>query len=547
MSEEDGPGGRPVSEVLPGGSFETADEPDPRFALPVAEQRRREEIGGGRLRSRTARGSIVNGSFMVALNVLGMMKGVVAAAFLTTTEYGVWGILLITVTGLITMKQVGVSDKFIQQDEVDQEREFHRAFTNDLIVSAVLALVLVAMVPLLVIAYDESAIAAPALVFALVLPALALQAPIWVFYRRMQFVRQRALQSIDPLVSFILTVVFAATGFGYWSLVMGTVIGAWAAALAAVFASPYALRFSFERSSLRSYISFSWPLLLVALSAVLMAQAALFVGNLALGLAGVGAIALAGQLSLYTAKLDSIVSQTLYPAICAAKDRLDVLQEAFLKSNRIALLMGIPFGVGTFVFAPDLITYGIGEQWRLAEGLIRAAGLIAAMNQIGFNWNTFYQARGETRPAAVAALIMVVAFSLLALPLLAAEGLTEYGIGLGVATLVLIGVRLRYMFRLFPGMHFMRHTAGALAPTAVAVAVVAGIRMAVEPRTLELALVEFVVFVFVVGVATLVHHRSLVREMVGYLRIRAELQPTAATRSMPEPGISGRSGSGRRS
>lgn len=533
MSTEDRAGAQPVSEGLPGTNLETTDEPDSRFAIPVAEQRRREEIGGGRLRSRTARGSIVNGSFMIALNLLGMLKGVAAAAFLTTTEYGVWGILLITLTGLITLKRVGVSDKFIQQDEVDQERAFQRAFTNDLIVSAVLSLILVMTVPLLVLAYGERDLAAPAFVLALVIPALALQAPIWVFYRRMQFVKQRTLQSIDPFVSFVLTVAFAVAGFGYWSLVVGTVIGAWAAAVAAMIACPYPLRLSFDRSSLRSYVSFSWPLFLVAITAVVMAQASLFVGNLAFGLAGVGAIALAGQVSLYTTKLDSIVSQTLYPAICAAKDRLGVLQEAFLKSNRIALLMGIPFGIGIFLFTPDLISFGIGEKWRPAEGLIQVTGAIAAINQIGFNWNTFYQARGETRPTAVAALVMLAGFSMLALPLLAAEGLTEYGIGMAVATLMLIGVRMHYLRRLFPELSFLGHAVGSLAPTAIAVLAVGAIRVAVDGRTLGLALFELAVFVLTVGLATLVQHRSLVREMVGYLRSRPELRTPAPASSLP--------------
>ena len=498
--------------------LETADEPDPRFSIPASERRRRAEIGGGQLRSRTARGSIVNGTFIVGLNLLGLLKGVVAAAFLTTTDYGIWGILLFTVTGLLTLKSVGISDKFIQQDDLDQERAFRRAFTNDLIFSGVLVFLLAIMVPLLTLVYGDSRITAPAFVLGLAIPALTLQAPIWVFYRRMQFVRQRVLLSIDPVLSFALTVVLAASGFGYWSLVIGTVIGTWAAAAAAVLVSPYRLGLSFDRGSLRSYVAFSWPLLLVSLTAVVMAQAALLVGNLALGLAGVGAITLAAQLSLYTAKLDAIVSQTLYPALCAAKGRLDVLREAFLKSNRIALLMGIPFGIGIFLFTPDLISFGIGEKWRSAEGLIQVTGVIIAVNQLGFNWNAFYQARGHTRPVAVAALSILVAFSLLALPLLATEGLTAYGLGLAASTLVLIGVRVRYLLRLFPGLPVFRHVLGAVAPTLIACAAVAAARLGVDTRTIEVALLEVAVFVSVAGAATLVQHRSLMRELLGYLR-----------------------------
>ena len=37
-------------------------------------------------------------------------------------------------------------------------------------------------------------------------PLIALQTPIWVFYRRMEFRRQRILESVNPVVTFIVTV-----------------------------------------------------------------------------------------------------------------------------------------------------------------------------------------------------------------------------------------------------------------------------------------------------------------------------------------------------
>ena len=40
------------------------------------------------------------------------------------------------------------------------------------------------------------------------------------------------------------------------------------------------------------------------------------------------------------------MTNTLYPAICAVRDRKDVLFEAFVKSNRLALMWALPFGFG---------------------------------------------------------------------------------------------------------------------------------------------------------------------------------------------------------
>ena len=83
-----------------------------------------------------------------------------------------------------------------------------------------------------------------------------------------------------------------------------------------------------------------------------------------LGTAAVGAMAIASNISRYTLRVDQIVTGTLYPVVCAVKDRRDLLQEAFLKSNRLGLLWAGPTGVGIFLFAPDLVHFVIGSQWR---------------------------------------------------------------------------------------------------------------------------------------------------------------------------------------
>ena len=54
------------------------------------------------------------------------------------------------------------------------------------------------------------------------------------------------------------------------------------------------------------------------------------------------------------------------------RDRLDLLFETFVKSNRIALMWGLPFGVGVALFASDLVHFGIGDRWRPGVGLIQA-------------------------------------------------------------------------------------------------------------------------------------------------------------------------------
>src|SRR5205807_793533 len=230
------------------------------------------------------------------------------------------------------------------------------------------------------------------------------------------------------------TVALAIAGAGYWSLVVGTVAGTWAGAAAALRACPYPLALRFDAITLREYAGFSWPLFLAGLTPIVMAQAAVLVGDQVLGVGAVGVIVLAGTISDYTNRVDTIVTETLYPAICAVRDRADLLLESFVKSNRLALMWGVPFGIGLTLFAPDLIHFGIGERWRSGVGLIQAFGAIAAANHIAFNWDAFFRAHGDTRPIAVWSLVTLAAFLACSLPLLVVDGLEGLAIGMGAVT-----------------------------------------------------------------------------------------------------------------
>ena len=459
------------------------------------------------------------------LTSLGLIRGLVVAAFLTRAEYGVFGVLAATLATLLWLKQVGIGDKYIQQDEEDQERAFQTAFTLELAMSAIFFGVVLAAVPVMVLVYGETTLLAPGLVVSLAVVGAALQTPIWPYYRSMDFVRQRALQAVDPLASFVVTIVLAAAGLGYWALVAGVVTGSFAGAAVAVWHSPYRLALRWTPGALRAYASFSWPLLAASASGVVIAQSATLVSELSLGLAGVGAVALASSVVAYTGRVDQLVTNTLYPAICRVVDRRDALAEAFLKSNRLALSFGLPFGVGLALFAEALIRDVLGERWLPALGLVQVFAVIAAADQLGFNWSAFYRALGRTRPIALTNVAMATTFCAVALPLLASEGLR--GLAIGMAVTEAVGLTLRGVFvrRLFPGAPLGREVLRCLLPTALgAAAVLAGGRA-------DAALAELVAYAVVVAGATWALQRPLLREAAGYLTRRSSAQAEPATRA----------------
>jgi len=472
----------------------------------------------GRRRA-AARGTVINSAFQIGLGSLNFLKSLIAAGLLTAADYGVWGALFLTVGLIVAIKTTGVSDKFIQQEEADQVDAFQKAFTLELLSSGILMAAMVVAAPLLALLYGERELLAPGLAIAAILPAFALQAPIWIHYRNMDFLRQRILSATDPLTSFAVTLALAAAGFGYWSLVLGFIAGSWAAAVAALLTSPYPIRLRYDRGTMRDYFSFSWPLVIAGASGLLIGQLSVLFGDLALGLAGAGAISLAGTFAAYADRVDTVITQTIYPAVCRVAGDRALLLEAFTKSNRLTLMWGMPFGVALTLFASDLVHFGIGDQWEDAIVLLQAFGLTAAFNHVGFNWTAFYRAIGETKPIARVVVATTVTFCLTALPLLLVFDLPGYAAGMGLVTVVTLGLRARYVSRLFPGFGFFRYFLRAVAPTGPAALAVLAVRTVVDAeRTAGIALAELGLYLAVTALLTFVLERRLIAEAISYLR-----------------------------
>jgi PST family polysaccharide transporter len=480
------------------------------------------------MRAHAARGTLVNSAFQIGLAGLGLLRRLLIAAFLTRAEFGVWGIIISTLITLSWLKELGIADKYVQQNERDQEAAYQKAFTLELMLSLGFFALLCVALPGYGAAYGHAEIIVPGIVLAASVPLSAFESAFWIPYRRMQFVRQRTLMSVDPVVAFVVTVVLGVLGAGYWCLVIGTVAGSLAGAVVAYVTSPYKPRLRFQKDTFKEYASFSWPLFGFQVTNLAGVQAVLLVGAHTVGIAGLGAMGLAASISAFADRVDTIVSGTIYPAVCAVVDRVDLMVEAFVKSNRLALMWGLPFGVGLALFADDLVHFGLGDRWQPAVGLLAAFGLISGFRQIAFNWHIFMRAVNNTRPLFVVAITNLVVIAAVAIPLMFALGLTGYAFGMAASAVVQVAQRGFYMRRLFPDYRPIRHLARSVAPSVPPAALVLLVRLLPGDRTAARAAIELALYVVATLVATWLFERRLIKEMLGYLRGDGGLRTRAA-------------------
>jgi O-antigen/teichoic acid export membrane protein len=481
---------------------------------------------------RTVRGVGINAAFLLLVEAAVLAQGLIVARELGPREVGLYGIVSITVMTLIALKRVGIDEAYVQQDEEGQEEEFQRAFSLELGLAVLFALVIAISAPILVAIYDEDRLLGLTLALSYLPIAFALQAPLWIFFRRMNFLKQRSLQAIVPLVGFAVTVPLVLNGVGVWSLVIGALAGNLAAVVMAVRASPYKLKLRFERAALRRYFAFSWPILVVTAGGLIINQGQILAFKLDGGLAAAGYLALAVALTRYADRADQIISPAIYPAVCAVKDRAATLEELFVASARAAAVWSLGFAGAFVLFAPDLVEFVLGDRWDGAVVLLQGLAAAAAVYQLGFSWIAFARGVGRPRQPAVEAAVAVAGFLLLAVPALVIWGPTEYVLALVASGLCILAVRARFVARLLPGVDLGRLALRAVWPLAAAGGAVALLRLALwgGERTAGQALAEVALYLVVYVAATLAGERGLARRL-----LTAARRPSAEPAPLPEP------------
>jgi O-antigen/teichoic acid export membrane protein len=473
------------------------------------------------LRRRTLRGTIITAGFLAAIDGLVLIQGLVVTRLLGPREIGLYGVVSTTVISLIALKRVGVDELFVAQDESDQEREFQYAFTLELGLSAAMCLIILALSPVIAAVYREHRLVALMASLAYLPIAFALQAPLWVFFRRMDYRRQRSLQAIQPVVGFAVTVpLAAATGLGVWSLVIGQVAGYVVAVTATLRVTPYRLALRYDRAVAARYLRFSGPILATIACTLIIVQGQILMIKLHDGLAAAGFITLAVTLTRYIDRADQIVTATIYPAICAIQGQRRALEETYLKSNRATLLWVLPYAVGVVLFAPDLVGFVLGRAWAPAVVLLQGLAIVGAITQLGFNWFSFFRAHGDSRPPAVEAVAGMVAFLALVPAGLLLDGFDGFVLARIAAALVPLAVRGVFVRRLLPDVRYRQIVAPTLIPILVGTAAPLVLRAILwgHHRTLGQAIAELVLFVAVYTVMALRRERALVGELLGAVR-----------------------------
>jgi PST family polysaccharide transporter len=214
--------------------------------------------------------------------------------------------------------------------------------------------------------------------------------------RAMRFDRLVLIDMLVLISSSTVSITLAFLGWGVWALVAGNLTGAAARSAALVIASPWPLRFGFDRAALRGAASFSASVLGFNLVQYLARYTDRVLIGKMLGATSLGLYDYAFR--FYTYPLDvltNVLVRVMLPTFSRIQGNVEQLGRAFLRANGAIAFVTFPMMAGLAVVADPFVNVVLGEQWRPIIPLIQIMAPVAMLTAMGATTGQIFLASGK--------------------------------------------------------------------------------------------------------------------------------------------------------
>ncbi len=328
-----------------------------------------------------------------------LISTAILARLLTTADYGLVGIALLTISYLAVLKDFGLGAALIQRrDHVEESSNI--VFTINFLVAIILTVGTILIAPF-VGSYFRNPDVVPllrVLGFTFILSSLG-SVHLIRLQRDLAFNRKLIPDIGSSITKGGVSIGLALAGFGAWALVWGQIAGVIATVVLAWIAYPWRPRFHFQRKLARGLIHFGSFIFMVNVMDAVISNADYLVVGRMLGTEALGIYTLAYRLpELLVLNLLWVVGKAIYPAYASLQNQQpDLLRKGFLTTIRYMGMVSIPLCLGLFVAADPLVRVLFGEQWLEAIPVVRILALYVLFRSIDGDMGSIFRVTGRPK------------------------------------------------------------------------------------------------------------------------------------------------------
>lgn len=336
------------------------------------------DLGGRTLRGGAVAITTQGAKFCITIGATSIL-----ARLLTPEDYGLIGMVAFVIAFLSTYKDLGLAAATIQVPELNSD-QVSTLFWINISVSAIISVLMIAISPLISRFYGDSRLTAIASVTAIgfLISGLAVQHDA-LLRRQMRYTALAIAGLVSMIVGYVVGIVMAWYGFGYWSLV-GSQLGLTCSSTAlTVFLCGWYPGWPRRGSGVRSMVKFGG-------NVTGFATINFFSRNLDNLL--IGRVWGAQQLGLYSRayqlmmlpidQINEPITSVAVPTLSTLADSPHRYRQAYLRIIEKIALITMP-GVALMIATADwIVQIVLGNKWTAAASILMCLGFTAMFQPI---------------------------------------------------------------------------------------------------------------------------------------------------------------------
>jgi PST family polysaccharide transporter len=322
---------------------------------------------------------------------------VIVARLLSPADYGLIGMATVFIGLVMLVSEFGMGVAIVSLRDLSREQV---AQLNTLSVLFGVGWVLLACAAAYPLSIFFHAGQLPAVIAAMSVSFLITAfkvVPDALLQKDLQFRTISGIEAARTATTAAVTVLTAALGWGYWSLVVGNVIGVATSTAATLRQRRHPFQW-IQLEQLRKSLRFSWHIIVSRITWYGYSNSDFVVAGRTLGQTALGSYTFAWTLaSLPVDKISSMVVRVLPPFFSAVQTEKAELRRYVLALTEGLLLITLPVSLGIALVAGRMIRVIFGTKWESAAAPLAILALYASIRSITTIFSPLLVARGQAR------------------------------------------------------------------------------------------------------------------------------------------------------
>lgn len=330
-----------------------------------------------------ASGVAWTGAVKWAGQVVSWVTTLIVARLLAPDDFGIMGMATLVLGFIELVNEFGVGAAIVQRKDIHEELISNLGGFSLALGGGFLLLGLALAGPVALFFAEPRVDAVVMVLSANFLISSVAVIPRSLLTRDMKF---RALALIDGgkgLLTSGLTIVLAMMGYGYWALVVGSIVSSVSAASAYVVLRPFRPRWPRRLTEISRELEFGWNVVASRVAWYAYSNADFAVVGRVLGTAALGVYNIGWTLaSLPVEKISVLIMRVTPPVFAKVQDRPQELSRYLRLLTEGISVITFPIGVGMALVAPDFVPLVLGEKWIDAVIPLQLLALLGGFRSI---------------------------------------------------------------------------------------------------------------------------------------------------------------------